>query len=148
MNELADDDKLRAITYRINGGFTNYADRETELARAKSIWGDAGDAMSRIVDRGDFDDNVRRLQLLLVEHGLLTGTVDGKFGFNTYKALFEFKTRMDLIGAGYADVATFRALQEDTWPLVETAVEDFVNLPKIGHEPEPVRCGISLESDG
>lgn len=145
INDLADDDKLRAITYRINGGFTNFADRESELAKAKSIWQvtDAAPIQSQIVDRGDFSDGVRRLQLSLVTLGLLNGTVDGKFGHRTYEALFGFKTRAGLPGAGYADKATFDALSAaETSESV--AVEGVSAIPNIANEPEPIRNGISL----
>lgn len=147
MNALADDDKLRAITYRINGGFTNFAHREQELARAKAIWGDDGpQGGPEIVDRGDFSDPVRKLQLSLVTLGRLGGDVDGKFGYNTYKALFKFKNALGMDGAGYADAATFAALENsDFTESVEAEGTD--DLPQIGNDPEPIREGISLSQD-
>lgn len=143
MNALADDDKLRALTYRINGGFTNFEHREAEVAKAKSIWGDAALVATGFVDRGDFSDAVRHLQLSLVSLGLLRGTVDGKFGFNTYKALFRFKSEAGLEGEGYADKATFDALNDPDF--TETvSVEEAGDVPVIGDEPEPMRNGVSL----
>ncbi len=144
MNALADDDKLRAITYRINGGFTNFAHRESELARAKALWGDTDSTVIRpsFVERGDFDDKVRELQLLLVEIGALTGTVDGKFGNGTYRALRRFKESNGLNGVGYADDATFAALKREAATGM-SAIEAEGPLPRIGEEPEPVRHGIS-----
>lgn len=145
MNALADNDKLRALTYRINGGFTNFAHREEELARAKAIWGDtdAHEGASQVVERGDFNDMVRKLQLLLVENGYLRGTVDGKFGFGTYKALRKFKTEAGLDGVGYADPETFRALRDGDSIGIES-VESDEPVPVIGEEPETIREGISL----
>ena len=147
MNALADDDKLRALTYRINGGTTNLAHREEELAKAKAIWGDDGSVSpSKFVERGDFNDQVRHLQLALISTGRLRGTVDGKFGFNTYKALFKFKKNAGMDGAGYADAATFQALNEVDF--TEFAVtEDEAMIPMIGDEPEPVRNGVSQGED-
>lgn len=148
MNALADDDKLRAITYRINGGFMNFERRESELSKAKSIWVDSnsGAENSGIVDRGDFSDAVRHLQLSLVSLARLGGAVDGKFGHNTYKALFGFKTELGLDGAGFADQATFDALN-DADAAEAVPVEDAGLLPMIGDEPEPVRNGVSLWED-
>lgn len=143
MNALADDDKLRALTYRINGGFTNFEHREAELAKAKSIWGDAALVATGIVDRGDFSDAVRHLQLSLVSLGLLRGTVDGKFGYNTYKALFKFKSEAGFEGEGYADKATFDALNDPDFTEA-ISVEEAGDVPVIGDEPEPIRNGVSL----
>lgn len=146
MNALADDDKLRALTYRINGGFTNFEHREAELAKAKAIWGHEGGEISKIVDRGDFSDGVRRLQLALVSLGRLSGTVDGKFGFNTYKALFAFKSQLGLVGAGHADAATFAALESaDFTESFDT--EDAGPIPVIGDDPEAIRNGVSLAEE-
>ncbi|MEM9317933.1 MAG: hypothetical protein AAGA70_02885 [Pseudomonadota bacterium] len=138
MNALADDDKLRAITYRINGGFTNLDHRAAELARAKSIFGDINTPVARaITDRGDNDDQVRTLQLLLIEHRVLRGKVDGKFGNGTYKGLFAFKNARRMEGAGYADAATFSALRDAARPAETT--EAMTALPSTEDEPEPVR---------
>lgn len=41
LNTLADADNLEAITRRINGGLNGFADRQTKLGIAKSIWGGA-----------------------------------------------------------------------------------------------------------
>jgi peptidoglycan hydrolase-like protein with peptidoglycan-binding domain len=145
MNALADADKLRAITYRINGGFTNFEAREAELDRAKALLGDPGVAHGdrEIVDRGDFSDEVRLLQRLLVDRGFLTGTVDGKFGHGTYRALVAFKSRVGLEPLGYADAATLEALRAFAGE-AEGALESGAALPRIGAEEEPVRHGISL----
>jgi putative chitinase len=147
MNALADDDKLRAITYRVNGGFNGFVHREAALDAAKNIWGDITvGATPRIVDRGDFDDDVRRLQILLIEHQRLRGTVDGKFGMGTYRGLFAFKVENRMSGAGYADAATFAKLKEASRPI---ATEGLLELPEIGNDPEPIRPEIasSYEAD-
>jgi peptidoglycan hydrolase-like protein with peptidoglycan-binding domain len=83
------------------------------------------------------------LQLSLVSLGLLGGTVDGKFGYNTYKALHKFKTQFGLDGAGFADTATFEALDEAE-AMESFSVEEVEDLPIIGDEPEPIRDGVSL----
>jgi len=144
MNALADDDKLRAITYRINGGFTNFEHRKQELSRAKRIWGNQGSSTGalRIVERGDFSDDVRHLQLSLVTIGRLQGQADGKFGLSTYKALFRFKNEMGLDGEGFADQRTFDALIEAE-KIEAFPIEDAEPLPTIGDDPEPVRIGVA-----
>jgi putative chitinase len=38
-NELADEDNIRRVTYRINGGYTGLAQREEWLRRTKAVWG-------------------------------------------------------------------------------------------------------------
>lgn len=137
MNALADDDKLRAITYRINGGFNGFTHRQAALDDAKDIWGDIRSATtSGIVDRGDFGDNVRRLQLLLIEQGVLGGRVDGKFGKGTYDGLLRFKSKHRMSGVGYADVATFAKLKSAN---PENMTESANALPHIGQDPEPIR---------
>ena len=137
MNALADDDKLRAITYRINGGFNGFKHRQAALDEAKAIWGDISVAAGpRIVERGDFGDEVRKLQLLLIEHQVLRGKVDGKFGNGSYLGLFDFKNSQRMSGSGYADAATFAKLREKSRPAPTEVIEA---LPQIGNEPEPIR---------
>lgn len=149
MNALAESDKLRAITYRINGGFTNFEDREAKLTKAKFIWGDDGATVlaEPIVERGDFNDQVRALQTLLIERRVLSGTVDGKFGFNTYKGLRRFKEEAGLDGVGYADPATFKALQAGRDQEGIRQEQSVQELPVIGDDPEPIRQGISLDAE-
>ena len=57
MNELADANKIEALTYRINGGYTNLEDRRAEFRKAWSIWGQGAppDKVSEPeqVERGD-----------------------------------------------------------------------------------------------
>lgn len=146
MNALADDDKITAITYRINGGFTGAEHRSAELERAKLIWGDSSGTATGTTDRGDFDDRVRSLQLLLIEHRALTGKVDGKFGKNTYDGLFRFKTARRMQGSGYADTATFAELKQPGPPI--DTIEGGRNIPVIGaEEPEPVREAVHAPPD-
>jgi predicted chitinase/peptidoglycan hydrolase-like protein with peptidoglycan-binding domain len=146
MNALADDDKITAITYRINGGFNGAEHRSAELERAKLVWGDSGGTATGTSDRGDFDDRVRSLQLLLIEHRALTGKVDGKFGKNTYDGLFRFKTARRMQDAGYADTETFAALKQPGPPI--DTIEGSRNVPVIGvDEPEPVREVVNAPPD-
>lgn len=142
MNALADDDKITAITYRINGGFNGAEHRAAELARAKAIWGDTAGTATGTCDRGDFDDRVRSLQLLLIERRALTGKVDGKFGKGTYDGLFRFKTSRRMNGAGHADNETFAMLKKPGPPIDEFGGES--STPAIGaNEPEPVREAVN-----
>lgn len=146
MNALADDDKITAITYRINGGFNGAEHRSAELERAKVIWSDPGGTATGTSDRGDFDDRVRSLQLLLIEHRALTGKVDGKFGKNTYDGLFRFKTARRMQGAGYADTETFAALKQPGPPI--DTIEGGRNIPVIGaDELGPVREAVNAPPD-
>lgn len=137
MNALADDDKLRAITYRINGGFNGFTHREAALDAAKVIWGDVTTgAAPVIVDRGDAGDDVRRLQILLIEQNVLGGRADGKFGKGTYDGLATFKSRHRMSGVGYADAATFAKLRSARGGV---ATESIGVLPQTGSDPEPIR---------
>jgi len=114
MNALADDDKIEAITYRINGGYTNLDHRKTELARARHIWPDdneTGAVPTPVLDRGDRGDDVESLQRELRRTGFYSKSVDGRFGYGTYKALRRFKETVGLDGVGYADEATLVALR-------------------------------------
>lgn len=140
MSMLADDDKLLAITYRVNGGYTNLDDREFYLNKAREVWPDDGPATPPVqyIDRGDWNDEVRVLQRLLVQRGYLTGRADGKFGYSTYKALRNFKRSANLDGVGYADPATLQALRGSAIAAVEGSV------PSLDDEIEPIREGISL----
>ena len=144
LNAIADDDKLATITYRINGGYTNLEDRARYLKMAREIWPDDGPdaAPERIIERGDFNDDARLLQRLLIQRGLLSGTADGKFGTNTYNALRNFKIAAVLGNTGYADAATLDALRAGSGiELADTAVE---GVPSLGAEPEQIRAGSAL----
>lgn len=156
MNALADDDKMDAITYRINGGYTNLADRKSELARARDIWPDTGETgatpvQASVLDRGDRGEDVEALQRELRRTGYYSKSVDGRFGYGTYKALRRFKETVGLENVGYADEATLLALH---------ATADAVIRRHIGQDPasdiivsevevellreEPIREGINL----
>lgn len=160
MNALADDDKLEAITYRINGGYTNLADRKSELARARVIWPDAGEAgaspaTSPVLDRGDRGDDVESLQRELRRTGYYSKSVDGRFGYGTYKALRRFKEAVGLENVGYADEATLLALRAAADAVIRRrAVGDVENADASDGDDvdlfrdEPIREGINLaESD-
>lgn len=160
MNALADDDKIEAITYRINGGYTNLADRKSELARARNIWPSADDAAATpvgILDRGDRGVEVESLQSELRRTGHYSKSVDGRFGYGTYKALRRFKEAAGLANVGYADEATLQALRDTADAVIRRRSvrdgedsgagngaenEDMDNIERL--REEPIREGISL----
>ena len=74
MNRLADANKLEAMTYRINGGFTNIDDRRDAFEEAWDIWG-TGKPPRRVLepdtlDRGDRAGRVEELNARLGELGM------------------------------------------------------------------------------
>ena len=106
MNELADANKLEALTYRINGGYTNIEDRRTEFRNAWAIWG-RGAAPDKVsapeqVERGDRGAFVAKLIGNLRDLGYLPGGGSPIFGGKTYAALSRFQQEHGLTASGVA----------------------------------------------
>jgi predicted chitinase len=115
MNELADANKLEALTYRINGGYTNIEDRRTEFHNAWAIWG-RGAAPDKVsapeqVERGDRGAFVIKLIGNLRDLGYLPGGGSPIFGGKTYAALYRFQQEHGLTASGVATPETWAALE-------------------------------------
>ncbi len=69
--------------------------------------------------RGSYDsDGIMELQLMLVDCGYLSDSIDGKFGKNTEKAVIDFQTNAGLQPDGIAWPQTI-ALLEAEWELIK-----------------------------
>lgn len=112
LNYHADHDDIRTITQLVNGGQNGFADRKTNLAKAKTGLGYApGSTPVRIaVKRGDKSDEVAALQVRLRLAGEPVGA-DGDFGGGTEAALKRFQQSKRLPATGVADPATWAALE-------------------------------------
>ncbi|MCH9808072.1 MAG: peptidoglycan-binding protein [Alphaproteobacteria bacterium] len=97
MNQLADANKIKTITLRINGGYTNLAHRRQEFERAWAIWGTGSPPRaitnSDLIERGDKGEQVKVVQRLLVAKGYFPQNekIDGKFGGKTMQAVARFQ---------------------------------------------------------
>jgi len=120
MNRLADVNKLEAMTYRINGGYTNIGDRQAAFEQAWKIWG-TGEAPksaleSDVLDRGDRGDRVDHLNDRLDDLGLFAGITDKRpqqvYSISTYKALRNFQQAQGLTQTGVCTADTWLALDK------------------------------------
>ena len=101
LNNLADEDNVRAITKSINGGYNGLDDRMNKLNKAKKIFGvkalkvdsDSGS----IVTKKKY--TVSQVQNALVSHGFSL-VVDGKMGEKTIAAVKMFQKLNDLVPDG------------------------------------------------
>jgi predicted chitinase len=118
MNTLADCNKLEALTYRINGGYTNLEGRRTEFVKAWRIWGKgdppAGQVEPEVIERGDRGDLVSKLTRSLGELGYYQGGADHIFGTKVYAAVRKFQARQGLPPSGVVD--------KETWDAIERAL--------------------------
>lgn len=67
-------------------------------------------ATSKTLRKGDVNSSVKAMQERLIALGYLTGSADGNFGAQTYKALKAFQTSNSLEADGIAGKATLTAL--------------------------------------
>ncbi len=67
-------------------------------------------ATNKTLRKGDVSDSVKAMQSRLIELGYLTGSADGNFGAQTYKALTAFQKANALEADGVAGRATLEAL--------------------------------------
>ena len=99
LNRYADKDSLRAVTYRVNGGYNGLRDRMRLLGLAKRALG---------MDKQDTD--TRRIQTLLNEAGYSV-SVDGILGPQTKNAIIRFQIDQGLTPDGIVGPVTLSRLQ-------------------------------------
>ncbi len=127
LNELADQQNIKAITKRINGGYNGLDDRTMYYNRAKKVLNknDAVDGSSPAPDpptngqapaypgtvlrQGSKGANVRTLQQRLQDLGYSV-SVDGNFGPGTRGAVVAFQTKSGLTADGAVGPGTWKAL--------------------------------------
>lgn len=118
MNRLSDANKLEALTYRINGGYTNIEDRRAAFEEAWAIWA-SGSPPKRtleadVFDRGDRGDRVDELNSRLAELDLFDGITSEPpqhvFTLSTYRAVRKFQEQQRLQPTGVATAETAAAL--------------------------------------
>ncbi len=120
MNRLADANKLEAMTYRINGGYTNIDDRRDAFEEAWDIWG-TGKPPRRLLepdtlDRGDRSGRVEELNARLNELSLFDGITSSPprqvYNLSTYKAVRALQEDAGLNQTGVVGTDTWAALEK------------------------------------
>ena len=120
MNRLADANKLEAMTYRINGGFTNIDDRRDAFEEAWDIWG-TGKPPRRVLepdtlDRGDRAGRVEELNARLGELGMFESITPTRptqvYNQSTYKAVRALQADQGLNQTGVVGTETWTALEK------------------------------------
>lgn len=120
MNKLADANKLEAMTYRINGGFTNIDDRRDAFEEAWNIWGTGKPPRRSLetdtLDRGDRSGRVEELNTRLAELGMFEGITATRptqvYNMSTYKAVRALQQETSLNQTGVCGLETWAALEK------------------------------------
>jgi predicted chitinase len=120
MNRLADANKLEAMTYRINGGYTNIEDRRDAFEEAWDVWGSGNPPRRTLepdtLDRGDRGGKVEELNARLKELGLFDGITSNPpqsvYNFSTYKAVRALQEDCGLNQTGVCGNDTWAALEK------------------------------------
>lgn len=120
MNRLADANKLEAMTYRINGGYTNIDDRRDAFEEAWEIWGTGKPPRRSLepdtLDRGDRGGRVDELNARLNELGLFSGVTQTPpttvFNQSTYRAVCALQSKSGLNPTGVVGNETWAALEK------------------------------------
>jgi putative chitinase len=100
LNHWADQNDLRAVTKRINGGFNGLADRARYLTRAKEALAEPAVLNQAVgLRRGAEGEPVRELQANLLRLGRKV-VVDGQFGPATERAVVQFQRDHQLTADG------------------------------------------------
>lgn len=74
------------------------------------------DIVLNTLKKGDKNDEVKKMQTMLIEMGYLSGAADGDFGGMTEKAIMAYQTDMGIEATGVADEATLRLILTCTMP--------------------------------
>jgi predicted chitinase len=146
MNRLADVNKLEAMTYRINGGYTNIDDRRASFEEAWRIWGKGEPPKSEledaVLDRGDRNDRVVELNDHLNELAMFEGITDSPpeqvFNHSTYRAVRKFQQQHNLAATGV--VAT------DTWSELLKAADQRTRAPTRDGSRAPSRVPVTPDT--
>lgn len=120
MNKLADANKLEAMTYRINGGFTNIEDRRDAFEEAWNVWGTGKPPRRTLetdtLDRGDRSGRVEELNTRLAELGMFEGITATRptqvYNMSTYKAVRALQQETSLNQTGVCGLETWAALEK------------------------------------
>lgn len=120
MNKLADANKLEAMTYRINGGFTNIEDRRDAFEEAWNVWGTGKPPRRSLetdtLDRGDRSGRVEELNTRLAELGMFEGITATRptqvYNMSTYKAVRALQQETSLNQTGVCGLETWAALEK------------------------------------
>ncbi|MGE3712669.1 MAG: peptidoglycan-binding protein, partial [Hyphomicrobiaceae bacterium] len=123
MNRLADINKIEALTYRINGGYTNLDDRRAAFEEAWGIWGSGvppkGVLEDDTLERGDRSGRVEELNARLDELKLFDGITPRPpqhvYNKATYTAVRSLQQQMGVAPSGIVGA--------ETWGVLEKALE-------------------------
>ena len=111
LNFFADQDDLRTITIRINGGLNGFDDRQAWLIKLKKVLIGAGDLPAG-AEIGSPSDDVGSLQADLNTLGAVPPLkVDGRLGPATTAAVKAFQTAAGLTADGIAGPVTLAAIK-------------------------------------
>jgi putative chitinase len=112
INEHADYDDLRTVTFRVNGGQRGYDDRKKYLAKAKQALNFApGPLPARPVLKNPVkSEQARALQVHLRVAGIPINPIDGDFGGGTERAVKAFQKEIGQKETGIADAVVWAEL--------------------------------------
>lgn len=79
---------------------------------------------------GEQSDNVRKMQSKLKDKGYYSGSIDGKFGPATRKAVYKFQSAVGITADGKPGNKTLTALYEGTSALNKTNNREITNVAK------------------
>jgi putative chitinase len=112
LNALADQDDIRTITLRINGGFNGFADRQAWLVKLKKVLIKSGD-LAPGAETGSPSEDARSLQADLNTLGADPQlAVDGILGPATAAAVKVFQAAAGLTADGIAGPVTLAAIKQ------------------------------------
>jgi len=110
LNDLADQQRFKDITKRINGGYNGLDDRIKYYNRAKLVLSATGpDYPGSPLSQGNSGADVQAVQERLVALGYTLG-VDGNYGANTSKAVLALQQKKNLNKTGNVGPNTWAAL--------------------------------------
>jgi len=118
INPACDNDDLRAVTIKVNGGLNGLQDRAAYLKKAKTALarleaaaiGAAASDGNPVLHRGSENEAVAHLQQLLREAGFALA-IDGEFGAATELAVTHFQESHRLTADGIVGPQTWAALR-------------------------------------
>ncbi len=114
LNTYADNNDIRKVTRKINGGYNGLRDRMHYFDKASKILGVRNDKPA-LLKRGTKGADVKAVQKQLIAHGYNVGIVDGDFGKQTDRAVrvFQSDRGLKVDGKILVDGVTWRALHSE-----------------------------------